>query len=143
MKTWFTLGYQKYLHGLGVQEVTSQKSSDNVQSPVTAVHSKSGTYASLHLHGEKGLFSAGGMVHKIRAKVHGKGGIFSTSRLAYVPLLDWTAVTGVQRLAECRKELLSPHCLKNSRMSLPGSPACAVIFDNPGWVEVIIQKHNS
>ena len=34
------------------------------------------------------------MGYKIIAKVHGKGGIFSTSRLAYVPLLDWTAVTG-------------------------------------------------
>ncbi len=32
--------------------------------------------------------------YKIRVKIHGKGGIFSTSRLAYVPLLDWTAVTG-------------------------------------------------
>ncbi len=33
--------------------------------------------------------------YKIRAKVHGKGGIFSTRRLAYVPLLDWIAVTGI------------------------------------------------
>ncbi len=35
--------------------------------------------------------------YKIRAKVHGKGGIFSTGRLAYVPLLDWTVVTGTGR----------------------------------------------
>ena len=32
--------------------------------------------------------------YKIRAKVHGKGGIFLTGRLACAPLLDWTAVAG-------------------------------------------------
>ncbi len=32
--------------------------------------------------------------YKIRAKVHGKGGILLTSILAYAPLLDWTAVAG-------------------------------------------------
>ncbi len=32
--------------------------------------------------------------YKIRAKVHGKGGILLTSRLAYAPLLDLTAVAG-------------------------------------------------
>ena len=35
--------------------------------------------------------------YKIRAKVHGKGGILLTSRLAYAPLLDWTAVAGTFR----------------------------------------------
>ncbi len=71
--------------------------------PVTAVRSKSGT----HLHGERGCFfrwrhgpwiptkrgCSGKKGYKIRAEVHGKGGILSTSRLAYVPLLDWTSVT--------------------------------------------------
>ncbi len=32
--------------------------------------------------------------YKIGAKVHGKGGILLTSRLACAPLLDWTAVAG-------------------------------------------------
>ncbi len=40
--------------------------------PVTAVQSKSGTYARLHLHGETGRFSAGGMVHGFQQK----GGVF-------------------------------------------------------------------
>ncbi len=33
--------------------------------------------------------------YKIRAKIHGKGGILLTSRLAYAPLWDWTAVAGL------------------------------------------------
>ncbi len=32
--------------------------------------------------------------YKISAKVHGKGGILLTSRLACAPLWDWTAVAG-------------------------------------------------
>ncbi len=32
--------------------------------------------------------------YKIKAKIHGKGGILLTSRLAYAPLWDWTAVAG-------------------------------------------------
>ena len=32
--------------------------------------------------------------YKIRAKVHGKGGNFFTSRLAWLPLLELIAVTG-------------------------------------------------
>ena len=39
--------------------------------------------------------------YKIRAKVHGKGGILLTSRLACAPLLDLTAVPGL-RLCETR-----------------------------------------
>ncbi len=40
----------------------------HIQSPVTAVQSKSGTYASPHLHGETELFLAGGMVHGFQQK---------------------------------------------------------------------------
>ena len=40
--------------------------------PVTAVQSKSGTYASPHLHGETGPFLVGGMVHGFQQK----GGVF-------------------------------------------------------------------
>ncbi len=36
--------------------------------PVTAVQSKSGTYASLHLPGETGCFLVGGMVHGFKQK---------------------------------------------------------------------------
>ncbi len=45
--------------------------------------------------------------YTIRAKVHGKGGILLTSRLACAPLLDWTAVAGPEahqtycRVPEC------------------------------------------
>ena len=40
--------------------------------PVTAVQSKRGTYASPHLHGETGPLLAGGMVHRFQQK----GGVF-------------------------------------------------------------------
>ncbi len=33
--------------------------------------------------------------YKIRVKVHEKRGILFTSRLAYAPHLDWTAVAGL------------------------------------------------
>ena len=44
----------------------------SIMDPVTAVQSKSGTYASPHLHGEMGRFLAEGMVHEFQQK----GGVF-------------------------------------------------------------------
>ncbi len=52
--------------------------------------------------------------YKIRAKVHGKGGIFVTSRRAWLPLLKLIAVTGT--FPGCRS-----NCHAASQRLLPAS----------------------
>ncbi len=51
-------------------------------------------FSQCSLHDSDSPFFSHEKGYKIRAKVNGNGGILLTSRLAYVPLFDWTAVAG-------------------------------------------------